>query len=74
MTQEHVQEPAEESFEEAIGRQFAIAFVAYMGSITFRTAEKNYGHEPPSAYWVALGRQVADDYAAGRFGRPVTHR
>lgn len=66
---------AEESFEVAIGRQFALAFIAYMGSMTFRTAEKHWGHEPPSAYWVALGRQVADDYVAGRFGPSgVTHR
>lgn len=58
----------EQSCEESLGRHFALAFIAYMGSITFRTAEKNYGHVPPSAYWIALGEKVAADYAAGRFG------
>jgi hypothetical protein len=67
-------EQTEPSCEESLGRHFALAFVAYMGSITFRTAEKNYGHVPPSAYWIALGEQVAADYAAGRFANPPLTR
>ena len=56
------------SFEEGIGRMVGLAFVAYMSRTSFQTTEKNYGHEPPSAYWVNLGKQVSDDYKAGRFG------
>jgi len=54
--------------DERLGRLFALAYLAYVGSVTFRSAEKTYGAIPVGDWWVQLAREVHADQKARRFG------
>lgn len=56
------------STSDRLARHLAIAFISYLSNTSFQTTMKNYGHERPSEYWIALAQQVTHDYQTGRFG------
>jgi hypothetical protein len=70
MKKRGVEPPADipEAMEIGIARLFGLAWISYLGDMSFATAQKKYGNINPSSYWVEIATQVVADFRAGRFG------
>lgn len=57
---------ARQGMEMEVARRLAIAWVSYVSLVSYQTAMKRYGTQPPGDYWLSLARKVLADHTGQR--------